>query len=186
MATHGPSHSSGAARFYSLVRIAVFALAVVVIAFQICGWLGIRINTSPSLRLGFYIATSDATDALIEFCPTEPFASLALSRGYRDRGSCPDGGAPLLKPIIANQGDVVEFSGKGISVNGKLLPNTEPLAEDTRGRSLQPWPVGRYVVQPGLLWVASSYSKRSFDSRYFGPVSTASIREHLRPLLTVW
>lgn len=186
MATSGLSHKTGTARSRPLARIAVLAFAGVVIAFQICGWLGIRINTSPSLPLGFYIATSDATDGLIEFCPAEPFASFALSRGYRDRGSCPDGGAPLLKPTVARQGDVVKFSNRGISVNGKLLPNTQPLAKDTKGRSLRAWPFGSYVVQPHAVWVASSYNRRSFDSRYFGPVSTGSIRAHLRPLLTIW
>jgi len=186
MATHGPSHRAGAAHFHSVVRIAGIAFAGVVVSFQICGWLGIRINTSPSLPLGLYIATSDHVENLIEFCPSEPFASTALSRGYRDRGSCPDGGAPLLKPIIARRGDVVEFSAKGISVNGKLLPNTQPLVKDTKGRSLRPWPFGSYVVQPDSVWVGSSYNRRSFDSRYFGPVSTGSIRAHLRPLVTLW
>jgi conjugative transfer signal peptidase TraF len=184
--TYGRWHSRRTARFGLLVRIAVIAFAGVVISFQIYGWLGIRINTSPSLPLGFYIATSDAAGGLIEFCPTEPFASFALSRGYRDRGSCRDGGAPLLKPIVARPGDVVEFSSQGISVNGKLLPNTQPLAMDTKGRSLRPWPFGSYAVKPGSVWVGSSYNKRSFDSRYFGPVPTSSIRERLRPLLTLW
>jgi type IV secretory pathway protease TraF len=32
--------------------------------------------------------------------------------------------------------------------------------------------------------VISSFNARSFDSRYFGPVPIASIRCHLRPLLT--
>jgi conjugative transfer signal peptidase TraF len=151
-----------------------------------CGWLGIRINTSPSLSLGLYIVTSNAGANLVEFCPVEPFARLAISRGYRDQGSCPDGGAPLLKPIVAEEGDLVQFSERGISVNGKLLPNTEPLTKDTTGRTLKSWPFSRYVVQPGSVWLGSSYNNRSFDSRYFGPVPTSAIRDHVRPLLTVW
>jgi conjugative transfer signal peptidase TraF len=160
--------------------------AVLIGAFQVSGWLGIRINTSPSLPLGFYIATSDGTANLIEFCPAEPFADLAISRGYRDRGNCADDGAPLLKPIVAKQGDFVDLSRNGISVNGRLLPNTEPLARDTKGRALEHWVFGRYTVTEGNVWVGSSYNVRSFDSRYFGPIPISTIRERLRPLLTVW
>lgn len=168
------------------IQIAAFAFAIILTTFQLCGWFGIRINTSPSLPLGLYMTTSDIHAGLIEFCPCEPFSSLAIARGYRDPGSCADGGAPLLKPIVAKQGDIVVLAGEGIRVNGKLLQNTEPLVTDTRGRRLKPWPFGRYVVQPGFVWVASTYNGRSFDSRYFGPVATSNIRERLRPLLTIW
>jgi conjugative transfer signal peptidase TraF len=157
-----------------------------VVTFQMCGWLGIRINTSPSLPLGLYIVTSNAGANLVEFCPVQPFASLAILRGYRDQGACQDGGSPLLKPIVAKPGDLVQFSERGISVNSKLLPNTEPLTKDTKGRTLKSWPFGRYAVQPGSVWVGSSYNRRSFDSRYFGPIPTNTIRKHLRPLLTQW
>ena len=61
-----------------------------------------------------------------------------------------------------------------MAVNGRLLPNTAPLVTDTAGRPLSHWPFGRYVVAPGTVWVASSYSSRSFDSRYFGPVEASS------------
>ena len=66
-----------------------------------------------------------------------------------------------------------------------LLPNTAPLSKDTKGRPLEAWPFGRYVVAPGTVWVASSYHPRSFDSRYFGPISTAAIRHRLKPFLTL-
>jgi conjugative transfer signal peptidase TraF len=130
------------------------------------------------------MTSSEPSANLIEFCPAEPFASLALSRGYRDQGVCSDGGAPLLKPLVARVGDVVEVSVAGIAVNDRLLRNTAPLRMDTKGRTLTSWPPGRYTVEPGFVWVASSYSRRSFDSRYFGPVAIRSIRDHVRPLLT--
>jgi conjugative transfer signal peptidase TraF len=167
-------------------KSAITAFLVLVGTFATLGTAELRINTSPSLPLGLYIASSEAFDSSIEFCPAEPFASLALSRGYRDPGACSDGGAPLLKPIVARAGDVIELSMAGIAVNNALLPNTAALHVDTKGRPLTSWPPGRYTVQPGFVWVASSYNVRSFDSRYFGPVPTSSIRERLRPLLTGW
>jgi conjugative transfer signal peptidase TraF len=150
----------------------------------LCGLIGLRINGSPSLPVGFYMTSSEPGAKLVEFCAAEPFASLALSRGYRDPGVCSDGGAPLLKPVVARVGDVVDVSVAGIAVNGRLLPNTAPLRADTKGRPLTSWPSGRYTVQPGFVWLASSYSRRSFDSRYFGPVPISSIRDRVRPLLT--
>jgi conjugative transfer signal peptidase TraF len=171
-------------RFKMIRRLSLVAVGVSVGAFQLCGLLGLRINTSPSLPMGLYI-TADSDANLVEFCPVEPFATLAIVRGYRDSGICPDGAAPLMKPVVAKPGDVVELSARGISVNGALLSNTAPLSKDTKGRPLEPWPFGRYLVASGTVWVASSYHPRSFDSRYFGPISMAAIRERLKGFLTL-
>ncbi len=145
---------------------------------------GLRINTSPSLPVGLYMTTSGHGANLIEFCPASSFGSMALQRGYRSAGSCKDGGAPLLKPVIAKPGDVVDVSATGLEVNGRKVPNTAPMTADIKGRPLAAWPSGRYAVRPTEVWVASPFNSRSFDSRYFGPVSMATIREHLRPLIT--
>jgi conjugative transfer signal peptidase TraF len=178
-------------RFFSRARhraagwIAVTVACIGIAVFQLCGWLGIRLNLSPSLPAGLYLITNSPA-RLIEFCPAEPFASLAIARGYRDEGTCPDGAMPLLKPIVAEAGDVVDVSDRGIAVNGCLLPNSAPLRVDTKERPLPAWRSGHYVVAPGMVWVASSYNPRSFDSRYFGPVPVSSIRDYVRPLATGW
>jgi conjugative transfer signal peptidase TraF len=168
----------------SVRRVLLTCVFILVLMFQVFGAIGLRINTSPSLPIGLYITTSDPTANLVEFCPTEPSAHLAIIRGYREAGNCPDGAAPLLKPLIAHDGDFVETSSQGISVNGRLIPNTAPASVDSKGRSLAPWPAGGALAKPGTLWVASSYNSRSFDSRYFGPVDQRLIRDRLRPLLT--
>ncbi len=173
------------ARLRKTRRAVLGAIGVVLAVFQLSGVFGLRINTSPSLPMGLYIITAYADANLVEFCPVEPFATLSIVRGYRDSGVCPDGAAPLLKPVIARSGDVVEVSARGISVNGALLPNTASLATNTKGRHLEAWPTGRYVVDLGTIWVASSYHPRSFDSRYFGPLSTAAIRHRLKAFLTL-
>lgn len=145
----------------------------------------IRINFSPSLPLGLYRQTSNPQARLAEFCPEEPYARFAITREYRSSGNCPDGGAPLMKPIVAAAGDIVEISAIGIAVNGALLPNTAPKRIDREGRSLAHWPAGKYHVERGFMWVASSYNAWSYDSRYFGPIPTRSIRAHLKTLF-VW
>jgi len=170
-----------------------WAISLLVLAFGggtltlalVAAWTGVRLNDSPSMPTGLYVrASSESSSTLVVFCPAEPFAKLSLERGYRSRGNCPDGAEPLAKPIVARPGDTVELSALGITVNGRLLANTAPLVKDSAGRPLSHWPFGGYVVAPGAVWVASSYSPRSFDSRYFGPVEASQVREHVRRLLT--
>ncbi len=167
-----------------LRRILLTVAGVGVALFVAGDILGIRVNLSPSLPRGLYVVTGDPAAKLVEFCPAEPFASLAAERGYRPKGSCPDGAAPLLKPVAAVSGDEVEVTADGLAVNGVPIPNTRPHRADSKHRPLRAWPNGSYLVAPGMVWVASSYNPRSFDSRYFGPVAVRSIRERLRPLLT--
>jgi conjugative transfer signal peptidase TraF len=169
-----------------LARLSWVVPAVIVTA-GICAIFpigGLRVNASSSLPIGLYRTTSDTGAKLVEFCPAEPFASLSARRGYRKKGNCPDGAEPLLKPIVAVPGDLVENSRQGVAVNGKLLLNSGVRPSDTKSRLLTHWPFGKYRVDTGTVWVISSFNARSFDSRYFGPVPISSIRYHLRPLLT--
>jgi conjugative transfer signal peptidase TraF len=167
------------------LRPAAFATIAVGIVFCGASRLGIRINLSPSLPIGLYQVASGPDATLVEFCPPEPFASMANARGYRQPGTCPDGGTPLMKPVVARAGDTVRLSEKGVSVNGRALPNSAPLLKDTTNRPLSPWPYGAYVVQPGTIWAISTFNPRSFDSRYFGPISEPVIRNHVWPLLVL-
>jgi conjugative transfer signal peptidase TraF len=151
----------------------------------IAGWVfGIRLNLTPSLPLGFYITSHSPSANLVEFCPQGAAAFIALSRQYRTAGACPDGGAPLLKPAVAISGDQVQVNADGIRVNGQLLPNSAARFRDHLQRPLDPWPYGTYKVEPGTVWVISSFNSYSFDSRYYGAIPASSIRHHLRPLWT--
>ncbi|HEX4167508.1 MAG TPA: conjugative transfer signal peptidase TraF [Bryobacteraceae bacterium] len=168
------------ARLSGIVPAAV-VIAGIGVTFQLGG---IRVNASSSLPIGLYRTTSDKSARLIGFCPMEPFASMSASRGYRKKGNCQDGAEPLMKPVVAAEGDTVEISSEGVSVNGTPLPNSTARPFDTKNRPLTHWPFGKYRVGTGTVWVISSFNIHSFDSRYFGPVPIASIRCYLRPLLT--
>src|SRR5712664_1013742 len=103
----------------------------------VAGWVfGIRFNLTPSLPLGFYITSDSPSANLVEFCPQRAAASISLSRQYRTAGACPDGGAPLLKPVVAFSGDQVQVSADGIRVNGQLLPNSTGRFRDTMRRPI--------------------------------------------------
>lgn len=145
---------------------------------------GLRLNTSYSLPMGLYLRTADLSAPFVEFCPEGRFAIESSERGYRTPGFCPDGAVPLLKPVVARPGDIVDVSRSGIAVNGLLLPQTAPIDQDRFGRKLEPWPAGRYSVGDAAVWVASSYNAGSYDSRYMGPIPTRLIRARLGPLWT--
>lgn len=142
---------------------------------------GLRVNLTPSLPIGLYVA--NARGSLVEFCPPGTAGDLSAIRGYRELGVCPDRHAPLLKPLVARVGDQVAIDAQGIRVNGALLPNTRTHAMDHHRRPLAPYPAGTYTVAPGTIWVASTWNDGSFDSRYFGPIRVESVRS---TLATLW
>ena len=138
---------------------AAITISVLYVGFEVGG---IRVNASSSLPIGLYIKTSARRANLVEFCPPEPFASFSKGRGYRPSGSCPDAAEPLMKPVVAAEGDIVEVSASGVAVNGRLLPNSSPRPVDTRNRplaSLALWEIpcrrrhrlGRFFFQPAKL-----------------------------------
>src|SRR6185295_9940296 len=97
----------------------------------VAGTAGVRLNLTASVPIGLYFVSSSPESRFVEFCPPDPFGSLSIDRGYRAQSTaCPDGGEPLLKPVIAREGDLVEVSSNGISVNGSLVWNTAAKTHD--------------------------------------------------------
>ncbi len=156
-------------------------MGIIVVA---AGLLGVRLNiASNSLPYGLYriVPAGQGIDLLV--CPTGIAETVTVERGYRPKSlGCGDGFAPLLKPIAARAGDTVAVSDRGIAVNGKLLPNSKQFPSDARGRLLPLMPHGTYTVQPGTVWLVSTYNRYSFDSRYFGPVPLQGKVRYAKPL----
>ena len=103
------------------------------------GAAAVRLNLTNSVPIGFYLISNDSKARLVEFCPPEPFGTLSRERGYRERSGfgCPDGAKPLLKPVAAKPGDLVNVSGSGIAVNGTLIPHTAALHTDSAAASFR-------------------------------------------------
>lgn len=159
---------------------AALILGLVVAAYA----LGFRLNLSPSIPPGVYRVTKDPIirGSLVLVCLPRALSAFARSRDYLRAGSCKDGNAPIGKIVAAAPGDTVDVTADGLVVNGDHLSNTRPLANDARGRALPRIAGGRYVVRTGQIWLVSSYSTRSFDSRYFGPVPVDRIVSSVRPI----
>lgn len=148
---------------------------------------GFVVNRSNSLPPGVWRVEPRAPqrgDVTLVCPPDEPAIRAARDARYLDRGFCPGGVAPLLKPVVAVAGDRIEVRPEGVSVNGQALPNTRMLAADGAGRRLPDGQVGAHIVRAGEVWLISNYSSLSFDSRYFGPVAAAKMRGVARPVFT--
>lgn len=152
----------------------------IILSFAVIGLGGLRYNYSPSVPTGWYILSDELVPHFVEFCPPEPFASLAKERDYTDFGfSCPGFRNTITKRILGRPGDLIMVAPSGLRLNGIPIPNSRPLFVDSKGRHLIGWMAGSYVVTPDEYWVIGD-DPRSFDSRYYGPVPERSVRDFLR------
>jgi conjugative transfer signal peptidase TraF len=151
-----------------------------------CFSAGLWINMTDSMPMGLWRQTANRAprpgDVVLLCLPETPATALAQARGYIAPGPCPTGQEILLKPIVAGAGDVVTVSPSAVTVNGHAIANSAQLARDSRGRPLPAYPAGTYRVPAGEIWLVSPHNRRSFDSRYFGPVPSSLVRSTVRPV----
>ena len=174
----------------ALRRLALWfgaVLGALVFATVAAGVAGLRWNITGSAPLGFYrVVPRPAVVGQLAFVcpPAGPLFDAALTRGYLTVGNCPGGYGPLLKRIEAAHGDIVAMSEAGVSVNGRLLPNSTALKADERGRLLPlGWEGSKQLACDELL-LMSTFHQGSFDARYFGAVSRNHVREVVEPVWT--
>jgi conjugative transfer signal peptidase TraF len=167
--------------FLALSGIAATIGAVMLVTYQ-----NLRINLSESMPTGLYWVSDTEKPVRGDFvtiCLPGEAGRMAFERGYIGHGKCPDDHAPLLKPVVAVEGDFVTVEPDGVKVNGQLLANSAPFRSDTEGRPMSVVQYGRYGVEPGTIWVIAGHDSRSYDSRYFGAVPLAAITGTARALL---
>jgi conjugative transfer signal peptidase TraF len=127
------------------------------------------LNLSASLPRGLY-RVQPATQihpGMIAVVQPRPALALVLS----ERHALPLG-VPLLKPVAAVVGDTVCVD-TAVRVNGTVL--TTVIADaDSQGRPLPHWH-GCLTLGPADVFLLSTYSDRSLDSRYVGPVPRETV-----------
>jgi conjugative transfer signal peptidase TraF len=163
------------------MRKLVALIVIAVIASSILFGNRLIINRTHSLPVGLYY-WSDVPikkGSIVLFKPdhSTPLEQLGIERGYEARE------LPLLKRVVALAGGVVSVSSSGVTVNGKVLPNSAPLLCDEAGRPLAMAQLDRFTLgteQAFLMGVTPT----SWDSRYFGPVSLARCTGSFVPVLT--
>lgn len=149
--------------------------------------LGLRVNLSPSAPQGLYraVAGTPTRGAWVAACVSPEAAALGRARGYLWPGSCAGGVQPVIKPVVAVAGDVVELGPGAVIVNGQRIPGSSSANVDSRGRPLPHAIWGRHVVAADEFWVVSTRVPNSWDSRYLGSFSRAQVRAVAWPIWTV-
>jgi conjugative transfer signal peptidase TraF len=90
----------------------------------------------------------------------------------------------MIKRVSGVAGDAVDIDPQAIRVNGRSLPLSIARSVDSAGRPL-PRPDHTHLsLAASQLWVMSDTNERSFDSRYFGPIDRAWVKDVVRPVLT--
>lgn len=168
-------------------RIAFAAWSVAIVLAAGTTWAtaeGFQINATASAPKGIWRVSKLDPNAmqrgmLVSICPPDlQIIEIMRDRGFLDLGDCPrTETVALLKPVVAVPGDTVSVTASGIAVNGRILPRSVP------ERGMPAYPAGNYRVPRGNVWLISSFSAGSFDSRYFGPVPLTKLRGRAVPIL---
>ncbi len=146
--------------------------------------LGFHWTLTESLPRGVYqrVDVPLVRGTLVAFCLPHAHAAFAWQRGYITAvpdlplvRECPEGYQPLLKPIVASAGDVIDLTPEAVLVNSEPMAHSQTQEQDRAGRELPHVSWGRYILTEGELWVMSTYHPASWDSRYFGPIQAETV-----------
>jgi len=180
-----------AARVIALTAAA--ALVLIGIGTECAHRAGWRVNITSSESRGLYrlrpiVRLPLSRGTLVVLCP--PLWVTPAAFPFYMTGDCPGGGRALLKTVVGIPGDRIEASAAGVRINGVLLPDSAAKRWSDRypETPLPSWR-GAIVLGLGQYWVYGrgarpSLAARSFDSRYFGPVSAAQFRGRVVPTQT--
>ena len=149
--------------------------------------LGILIsNTDSAAPAGIYRVVGHDVERgdLVAACLPIAVAWQGLARGYLRTGGCPGNTEPVDKFIDALAGDVVEIEPRWVAVNGVHFANSATVAHDSAGRPLAHVAWGKYRVTANEVWLFGFNDRRSWDSRYFGPIPIANVHGKLKPVMT--
>lgn len=145
------------------------------------GLSGLRINLTPSEPIGVWRLHRGAPHVgdFVMLCPplTRPYPFL-------ERGTCPGGVMPFLKEIVAGPGARIRETARGVAVNGRVLAHSAPLRIAPGYGTVLPRQYGAWQLPRHAYWTyGTGDPRRSFDSRYFGPVPQ---RDFLGVATPVW
>lgn len=172
-----------------LLGCAAFVTAFLVA--DLAWWVfGITTNSTVSMPVGLWTSHSVSSPLrrgdIVVICATSDPRFAYYVGPYVGPGHC-NGLEPMLKPIAAVAGDMVEVTEAGVIVNGGLIAHSARQTADGKGRSMAalfPPIEGKQAVVDGTVWLIAPTDK-SFDSRYFGALQVSAVIAKAYPLL-VW
>jgi conjugative transfer signal peptidase TraF len=143
-------------------------------------------NTDSAAPIGVYRVVSGEPKRgdLVAACLPIAISQQGLARGYLRTGACPGDAEPVGKIIGAVPGDTVQVESSWVSVNGVRYTRSAVAEHDSAGHPLRHVRWGKYRVGTNQVWLFGFNDRRSWDSRYFGPIPRANVRGKLQPIVT--
>ena len=128
------------------------------------------LSTTESMRPGLYWLSPgervERGDVAIA-CVPSAFAQWALSAGVLKVDPRCDGVEPVLKRVVAVEGDQVTLTQRGVFVNGHLEPDSQR-RRVFRDRPIPAVNLGNVRLRAGETLLLGDHRSASFDGRYFG------------------
>ncbi|RAX56453.1 hypothetical protein CCZ01_09455 [Helicobacter monodelphidis] len=154
-------------------KILYLGSAIGLVCFFTFAYNVIIINFTDSMPKGIYKLQKENSynkGDIIVFCPDErePFRIARERLYFGDYGRCKES-IPLIKRIIATQGDTITLKQEGVILNQHLLPHTQTKEKDSQGRELKQASFNNFKLGQNDFFVLNDHSN-SFDSRYFGVI----------------
>ncbi len=141
---------------------------------------GIRVNLSESAPIGVWKEMSGFKKGdYVLVCLLKERVGVSYQR-YLSPGSCFSGHVPLLKKIVAIEGDQVKLKGIKVWVNGVRLQE-EKFNKPLPCRQINQ--NATYHLKNGEYFVLNTKHPCSLDSKYFGKVLKEEIISGVKPLL---
>lgn len=169
-----------------LAAIAGIALAAAILI-AIGEAFGVLIsNTDSAAPAGVYRVVGREINRgdLVAACLPIAAAQVGRARGYLRTGGCAGDAEPVDKIVGALPGDIVEIEPGWLAINGKRIAHSATASHDSAGRPLSHVEWGKHMVAASEVWLFGFNDRRSWDSRYFGPIPIANVRGKLAPVLT--
>jgi conjugative transfer signal peptidase TraF len=135
-------------------------------------------NPSESAPRGWYVFKRTDRIYLGDFVLAhlpDAIATFASERGYLPNN------VSILKHVAAMPGQEVCRERDLLTIDGVLVAHT--LERDGAGRALPRWS-GCRTIAKGEVFLLSTDSPLSFDSRYFGPIARSAVIGQVLPLWT--
>ena len=169
-------------------KIPLFAGTIMIIILLIVGGfftIGGIVYTGSTIPIGLYTRVDRplAIGKLVTFCPPDNAVFQdARKNGLVGGGSCPNNYECLMFKVAGKRKDVVTINESGVTVNGKLLPQSKPLSKDKESRVMPVLNLEQYELKENEVLLMSDSGNDPFDGRYFGVVDVAQVDSVISPL----
>lgn len=164
-------------------KLFVFSLITLFLMMSLGYFLGIRINTTPSIPIGIYKVTDKLPRKgdIVSFCP--PNNSLFQEvkfRGWISKGFCDGELGIMMKIIVAEAGDVVSIDPSGVFINGERYPYSKQVPK----LNLPVMELHNYSLIDNEILTMTDKNPLSFDGRYYGVINKSAVEGVLKPIFT--